>query len=162
MSISISSKNGNALKKAAAEQEKQQRENKKTAEIQKKLSDLTEQLNAVRAQRAAATKVDDGRVYGPKTDYSVVPKKFFSHPKLEYVYGEIMFSPYMNSPKDPYPASTYTMNETIKELKRRNISFHELPEEDKPYDENLIKRSFIKEVCNYNPKFNVPKLVRIS
>ena len=31
-------------------------------------------------------------------DYSSRPKKLFSHPKLEFVYGEIVYSPYMISP----------------------------------------------------------------
>lgn len=132
---------------------------RKDAQINKKLEQITEQLKAVRLQRSTLKKHDDGRVYGPKTDYSTVPKKFFSHPRLDYVYGEIMHSPYLTNPKDRYPKAVYTMSETIKELKHKGINFNEIPESERPYDQAQMKRSFIKEVCNYNPKFNIPKAV---
>lgn len=129
------------------------------AETNKKLEEITEKLNAIRLQRSALKKYDDGRVYGPKTDYSTVPKKLFSHPHLEYVYGEIMYSPYLTNPKDKYPKAVYTMSDTLKSLKSKGVNFKDLPETEKPYDETQLKRAFIREVCNYNPKFNVPKMV---
>jgi len=131
----------------------------KDTQINKKLEQITEQLKAIRLKRSTLKKYDDGRVYGPKTDYTTVPKKFFSHPRLDYVYGEIMHSPYLTNPKDRYPKAVYTMSETIKELKHKGITFNEIPESERPYDQAQMKRSFIKEVCNYNPKFNIPKTV---
>lgn len=133
---------------------------RKDVKLQQKLEDITKQLSEVRAKRSELKKFDDGRIYGPKRDYTKVPKKFFSHPKLDIVYGEIMFSPYLTNPKDNYPKSTYEMAETLKELKKKNVAFKDLPPEEKPYDETVLKKQFIREVCNYNPKFNIPKAVR--
>lgn len=131
----------------------------KDIQLKKKLDDISKQLSEVRAKRSGLKRYDDGRIYGPKKDYSKVPKKLFSHPKLDFVYGEIMFSPYLTNPKDSYPRTTYTMSDTLKSLKHKNVAFKDLSPEEKPYDESLLKRQFIREVCNYNPKFNIPKAV---
>jgi hypothetical protein len=128
-------------------------------QLQKKLDKISEQLAEVRAKRMTMKRYDDGRVRGPPRDYTSVPRKLFSHPKLEYVYGEIMHSPYMTNPKDSYPRTTYTMVETLKGFKQKGVAFKDIPETEKPYDDIELKRQFIKEVCNYNPKFNVPKMV---
>ncbi len=133
---------------------------KNNAQIQQKLETITKQLADVRLKRTELKKYDDGRIYGPKKDYTTVPKKLFSHPKLDFVYGEIMYSPYMTNPKDNYPKETYQMADKLKSLKHKNVAFKDLPAEEKPYDEKQLKKLFIREVCNYNPKFNVPKSVR--
>jgi hypothetical protein len=135
---------------------------RKDEKLQQKLDGISKQLAEVRAKRTELKKFDDGRIYGPKKDYSKVPRKLFSHPKLEYVYGEIMHSPYLTNPKDNYPKSTYEMAETLKTLKQKNVAFKDLPPEAKPYDESQLKKQFIREVCNYNPKFNIPKAVRYN
>lgn len=131
----------------------------KELQLQKKLEKITEQLAEVRKKRLTMKRFDDGRVRGPPKDYSSVPKKLFSHPKLEFVYGEIMHSPYLTNPRDSYPKTTYTMAETLKELKQKGVAFKDIPESERPYDDAVLKKQFIKEVCNYNPKFNVPKMV---
>lgn len=133
---------------------------RRDGQLQKKLEDITKQLSEVREKRLKLKKFDDGRVYGPRTDYTKVPRKLFSHPKLEYVYGEIMTSPYLINPIDKYPKANLELSETVKALKHKNIPFKELPPELKPYDETQVKKQFIREVCNYNPKFNIPKAVR--
>ena len=132
---------------------------RKNAQAQQKLDDITKKLAEIRTKRSELKRFDDGRIYGPKKDYTKVPKKLFSHPKLDFVYGEIMFSPYLTNPQESYPKTTYTMSDTLKSLKQKNLSFKELPPEEKPYDETMLKKMFIREVCNYNPKFNVPKAV---
>lgn len=73
-----------------------------------------------------------------------------------------MYSPYMTNPKDNYPKETYQMADTLKSLKHKNVAFKDLPAEEKPYDEKQLKKLFIREVCNYNPKFNIPKSVRTA
>lgn len=131
----------------------------KDLQLQKKLEKISEQLAEVRAKRLTMKRFDDGRVRGPPRDYTSVPKKLFSHPRLEYVYGEIMHSPYMTNPTDRYPKTTYTMVETLKGFKQKGVAFKDIPETEKPYDDMEMKKQFIKEVYNYNPKFNIPKMV---
>mmetsp|Transcript_9906 Transcript_9906/g.16609 ORF Transcript_9906/g.16609 Transcript_9906/m.16609 type:complete len:353 (-) Transcript_9906:254-1312(-) len=133
---------------------------KKRDDIERKLEMLNKQIADVREKRKEVKPSDDMRVYGPKRDYSKVQKKMFSHPKLDYVYGEIMHSPYLTPPTQSYPQSTYSMPHQLKELKRAGVSFAELPDDLKPYDHEDMKRQFIKEVCNYNPKFNIPKAAK--
>ena len=153
--------NSSTISNLSTQRDIKSRQGKKDANISQKLEDITKQLHEVREKRSKLKSFDSGRIYGPKRDYTTVPKKLFSHPKLDYVYGEIMFSPYMTNPQDNYPQTTYKMAETLKEMKRKNVSFKDLPPEEKPYDETVLKRSFIREVCNYNPKFNVAKSVRM-
>jgi hypothetical protein len=68
----------------------------------------------------------------------------------------------MTNPKDNYPKETYQMADTLKSLKHKNVAFKDLPDNEKPYDEKQLKKLFIREVCNYNPKFNIPKSVSIG
>lgn len=131
----------------------------KDLQIQRKLEKITEQLAEVRTKRLTMKRFDDGRIRGPPKDYTTVPKKPFSHPNLGYVFGEIMYSPYLTNPKDSYPRATYTMAETLKEFKQKGLAFKDIPESERPYNEKELKRQFIREVCNYNPKFNIPKMV---
>jgi hypothetical protein len=134
--------------------------NKKKLEIQNNLASLDAQLAEIRVKRSALARFD-GRVHSPSKKHDL-KKKVFSHPKLEYVYGEIMHSPYLTAPTENYPRSTYDMAESLKEFKKLGIPFKELPPDQRPYDENEMKKLFIKEVCNYNPRFNIPKSVSVS
>lgn len=68
----------------------------------KKLSDLADKLAEIRKQKESLKAVNaytktkgDAPIIG---DYSTRPKKLFNHPKLEHVYGQIVFSPYNFSP----------------------------------------------------------------
>ena len=63
-----------------------------------KLAVITQQIHDVRAELARMEGGKSGRVYSPPTDYSKKPKKSFHHPKLDIIYGEIIYSPYLTPP----------------------------------------------------------------
>ena len=93
-----------------------------------------------------------------KSDYSKRPKKLFNHPKLEHVYGEIVFSPYTISPIDSYPEDIYTMPKKLRDLRANEVAAKILPEGaekpnlELPYDLRKTKNEFIK-VVNYKAKY---------
>jgi hypothetical protein len=92
----------------------------KHSEIQQKLESLNTQLADICVlNRALKDKAPSSRVYGlqpkaPKTDYShPLPSKNFSHPKLEYVLGHLMHSPYRTLPQDQYPRTSTPVPPTV-------------------------------------------------
>jgi len=68
---------------------------KKLSELADKLTDIRNQKEALKESNRYTKTKGDKPVYG---DYSKRPKKLFSHPKLDHVYGQIVFSPYNFSP----------------------------------------------------------------
>ena len=126
---------------------------------EEKLKKINEELAKVRKEREEASQKRTGRVLGKRTDYSKVPKKSFHHPKIEYLYGEIMYSPYLTPPLQTYSKKTFEVSDKLKDLKRKGLKFEEIPDEEKPYDAKSMRNKFIKDIANYNPGFNV-KAVR--
>lgn len=100
---------------------------------------------------------DDGRVYTEKTDYTKIPKKKFRHPQLEYTIAEIMHSPYLANPLNNYPIENNKLSLKIKELKKAGIKYHDLSEEEKPFNYKELMKRFNDEVCYYLPGHGVDK-----
>jgi len=124
---------------------------------EEKLAIITAQINEIRTKRASIGGSKSGRVFSPATDYSVKPKKTFSHPKLDFIFGEVIHSPYLTPPLEQYPESTFTMVEELRTLKRTGTkSLNALPKEKRPYDLVKAKNKFIREVVNYKVSY-LPK-----
>ncbi len=104
-------------------------------------SEIEQQLQEIRRQKGelAAHKVTKlVRSKSIKSDYTRVPKKKFSHPKLKYVYGDIAYSPYTIAPTENYPSELYRVHEAINELKKSEGLAHTLPEGAEKVDMVLI------------------------
>ncbi len=125
-----------------------------------KLEDINKQIADIRKLRQEASHNTNGRVNGPKKNYDQKPKKTFHHSNLDFVIGEIVYSPYMTKPQERYPEQTFKMVGKLRDMKRRGVSFLTVPEHEKPYCEKEVKNIFIKEVVNYMPAFSDPELVR--
>lgn len=96
--------------------------------------------------------------HGKKTkNYSKYPHKKFGHPQLEYTIAEIMNSPYLANPLDKYPEKNNKLSLKIKELKKAGIKYHDLNEEEKPFDYKELMKRFNDEVCYYLPGHGVDK-----
>ncbi len=134
--------------------------NRRKSTASEKLEAINKQIADIRKQRQEAT-ASDGRVMGLRIDYSQRPKKTFHHPKLEYVYGEIVYSPYMTKPQEKYPEETFQMVGKLRDMKKKGLSFSDVPHEEKPYNERSVKNKFISEVVNYNPCFSPPEYVSV-
>mmetsp|Transcript_29568 Transcript_29568/g.65556 ORF Transcript_29568/g.65556 Transcript_29568/m.65556 type:complete len:423 (+) Transcript_29568:89-1357(+) len=153
LSSKLSSKLGSLSSKLGSPSSKGKSQKAKVAEIQKRLETLNSQLADVRAQKAV--KKPDGRVYGPKIDYSTpLPEKVFSHPKLDYLYGHLMHSPYRTPPQLVYPKTTYTVPAILQEYSRKGCHFADIPDKDKPYSPSVMKKQVLREVIYYNPGFS--------
>ena len=82
------------------------------------------------------------------------------HPKLDFVVGEVVFSPYMTKPHMPYPDAVFRIPEKLRELKKRNEKLKDLPVEEQPYDLQLAHEVFVNEVIRYNGSFLQDKVGR--
>ena len=144
-----------------------------------KLERITQQLAEVRAERAAITtnkssvkrkkgkkNVETSRPVSPALSLPgspgsksnsglsfAKPKLKLLHPKLDLVFGEIMYSPYMTKPQDEYSKKMYRMNEKLKELKTHDVRIKDLPPKERPYNFTDIKEQFVDEVINFNPSY---------
>ena len=103
--------------------------------LAKKLAKIDEELAEVARQKNILDPKKDKKHFPKKIDRSKKPKKSFSHPKLDFVYGEVAFSPYLTKPLDPYPETTFTVVEDLRELKRQGVNkIDKLPKDKQPYD----------------------------
>lgn len=128
---------------------KKVKRNKKSAE--ERLKEINEKIAKIREERAALSRMGKGRVQGKRVDYAQSPKKPpFHHPQLEYVYGEIMNSPYLTNPIDyHYDDEMFEMDAKLKQLRQRGRKYEKLPEYERLYDVKEVKKSFIKKVAYY-------------
>ena len=125
--------------------------------LAKKLAKIDEELAEVARQKNILDPKKDKKHFPKKIDRSKKPKKSFSHPKLDFVYGEVAFSPYLTKPLDPYPETTFTVVEDLRELKRQGVNkIDKLPKDKQPYDPKKVKKTFIEDVINYEVSF-LPK-----
>lgn len=85
----------------------------------------------------------------------------FSHPNLEYLYAENVYSPYNIKPKEKYPRETYDIADKVRDLKNKGLKYRDIPPEEKPFDEKVMKKAFIKEVVLYNPSYLAKPKVKI-
>ena len=90
-------------------------------------------------------------------NYSKYPHKKFGHPQLEYTIAEIMNSPYLANPLNNYPIENNKLSLKIKELKKAGIKYHDLTEEEKPFNYKELMKRFNDEVCYYLPGHGVDK-----
>jgi hypothetical protein len=119
-----------------------------------KLDEITKQIHELRHQRhQTMIGQSKGRKFGPKTDYSSRPIRKLHHPKLEYIYGEIVFSPYLTKLSKPYPKEVYSMSAKLKDLKREGFDFASASPDQLPFDVKKTKNEFIREVVNFEPNF---------
>ena len=124
-----------------------------------KLAVITQQIHDVRAELARMEGGKSGRVYSPPTDYSKKPKKSFHHPKLDIIYGEIIYSPYLTPPLEQYPETTFTMVEELRSIKRSGKTIEKLPQEQRPFNPKWARNRFIREVVNYKVSYGAPGAV---
>ena len=125
--------------------------------LQTKLDSIQKQIDAVKEQRLKLSPTKRRKKLAPPIDHNEKPKKHFQHPKLEYVYGEIIYSPYLTPPLDPYPEEVFSKTAELRELKRLGVqTISELPVERQPYNPKVAKNTFIRDVINYKVSF-LPK-----
>jgi hypothetical protein len=124
-------------KKKESQKEKLDEINKQLAEVRKKLAER----NPSKAQR--------------KNSKSPVKKREFHHPKLEFILGQIVHSPYMTKPLDKYPQETFDIPHKLHELKRKACKVSDLPKEEHPFDLDEVKDRFMKEIVNFTVTYKV-------
>lgn len=118
--------------------------NEKLAEVRKKLADKHANNN-LRIKIKKKEPPRGRRKSGQKT---------LHHPKLEFVLGEVVFSPYMTKPLDPYPQETFEVPKKLHELKKKLQSDPSAPKEELPYDVEFVRDRFLNEVANFSISFN--------
>lgn len=130
---------------------------RKALSPQKKLESINQQIAELRQKR-----FEEMRLGGPKKPLSPPkPKKRkkqsvnanFHHPKLEYVYGEVIYSPYMVSPNKTYPKEYFEVPKKLRELKRDGLRLKKVEKEKRPYNLDETRKRFIDEVINYHVCF---------
>jgi len=68
-----------------------------------------------------------------------------------------MNSPYLTNPLNKYPKENNKLSLKIKELKKAGIKYHDLNEEEKPFNYDELMKRFNDEVCYYLPGHGVDK-----
>jgi hypothetical protein len=127
------------------------------AKLIAKLDKVAAEIEEVRKRKELLAPKKEKKTYNTKKIDHRKPKRQLIHPKLDYVYGEVAFSPYLTKPLDPYPETTFTMVEELRELKRKGVKkIEHLPEDKRPYDPKKIKDIFINDVLKYEVSF-LPK-----
>ncbi len=84
---------------------------------EERLKDIEAQIIAVRKAKMELKPVASHKKSPPKKKWRPPKKGKLYHTKLEYVFGEILSSPYMTPPLDNYPKTTYTLPEELRALK---------------------------------------------
>lgn len=114
--------------------------------------ELSEELFLEDVQRLEidiATSPTKPRINKSEKTHDMPKKQVLYHPKLYYVMGEMVHSPYLVSLKHSYPSSTLEIPEKLYELKRKSPKLDALPKELHPFDLSDVKKKFMKEVINY-------------
>lgn len=127
------------------------------SDAQKKLEKINAEIEKVKAEKLALNPHKERKRIAPAINHAEKPKKSFSHPKLDFIYGEILSSPYLTPPLDPYPKEVFSTVNTLRELKRQGVkAIADLPRDRQPYNPKKHKNLFIREVVNYEVSF-LPK-----
>ena len=127
------------------------------SEAKAKLEKIMIELEKVKAEKIALNPAKARKNLAPPINHAEKPKKTFSHPKLDFIYGEVMSSPYLTKPLDPYPREVFTVVHQLRELKRQGVkAIKDLPAEKQPYNPTKTRNAFIREVVNYEVSF-LPK-----
>lgn len=77
----------------------------------------------------------------------------FSHPNLEYLIAESVYSPYNIKPREKYPKETYVIADKIRDLKNKGLKFGDIPPEERPFDVNKLRESFVHDVVLYQASY---------
>lgn len=141
---------------------------KKGTDTQGKLNAINQQLAEVRKKLADRHSSQQVKHHKPKEKQTIQTKrksakKTFHHPKLDFVLGEVVFSPYMTKPLDPYPQETFEVPKKLHELKKKVVEGSDVPKDELPYDVDFVRNRFIHEVANFSVSFNMsPVSVSVS
>lgn len=130
--------------------------------LQIKISAIEQKLTEIRKLRQELNPQNSVKKMVPKNPYKPQLKHKLYHPQLEYIYGEILNSPYMTAPLDAYPKSTFSSHEELKLLKQEGFKFSEIPPDRIPYNPKEMRKLFVKEVINYNPSFSITEIHAIK
>jgi hypothetical protein len=134
----------------------------KDAELESKLTQLTQDLDKIKVERKEFQKVSSTKYVNkhiPKfkpqktVAHKVYGKYEFWHPHLELAMGELMYSPYLTNPMKTYPKSTFDMVHKLREIRATDKEFNEL--DDKPFDADILRKKYIKDIMHFNPSFNM-------
>lgn len=133
---------------------------RKGTDTQGKLDAINQQLAEVRKKLADRHSSQQLKHHKPKEKQTIQSKrkstkKTFHHPKLDFVLGEVVFSPYMTKPLDPYPQETFEVPKRLHELKKKVVKGSELSKDELPYDVDFVRNRFIHEVANFSVSFNM-------
>lgn len=129
-----------------------------------KIAILSEKINEIRKQRLEmqiSLEHDSKKKVTRKTEKEHINKRFH-HPNLEYVYGEVIYSPYLVKPLDPYPKETFEVVDELREFKRKGYKYKDIPKGEAPYDVGAAKKIFIKEVIQYHPSYLMTEVSNIT
>lgn len=127
--------------------------------VEEKLKIINEQLAEVKKKRLEFDRANSPpkrRAKKAEKSHERPKKPALYHPKLDYIMGQIVYSPYMVNPRHAYPRETFDVPEKLYDLKRKSPKLKELPEDLHPFDLKEIKKKFMKEVVNYNVSFTMP------
>eukprot|EP01039_Chlorochromonas_danica_P012931 gene12931-14907_t len=133
---------------------------RKGTDTQGKLDAINQKLAEVRKKLADRHSSQQLKHHKPKEKQTIQSKrkstkKTFHHPKLDFVLGEVVFSPYMTKPLDPYPQETFEVPRRLHELKKKVVKGSELSKDELPYDVDFVRNRFIHEVANFSVSFNM-------
>lgn len=130
----------------------------KKPSVQDKLEEINNRLALVR-RKIAGRKFESQKsistaISSKKNSQTTSSYKKMHHPNLEYIFGEVVYSPYMTKPLDPYPKETFLIPEKLRELRQSGSKLKELPKDQQPFDVEAVKTRFIEEVVNYKDNFS--------
>ena len=122
--------------------------------LNSKISEIEEKISKIQKHRQELSEKPP-RKHWPKK--KPIPKiKALYHPKLDFVVGQMMASPYMADPNYTYPRAVYKVPVELKTLQDEGYKkFKDIPKEKKPYDAKVMKEMFVKEIINYNATYLV-------
>lgn len=131
--------------------------------LTERLEHINEQLAKVRQERLqlSATKVRTSRSNNSSfRDLKIPLKRKRAIPRrsgipsssMDYLIAEVVYSPYMTKPGQPYSQEVYRVPEKLKALKQQRLDLKSLPKDAQPFDLDEVKGTF-KEITNYNTSF---------
>ena len=116
-------------------------------ELTKKIQDIKDERRKMAEEGQYKSKSKKKR-----EPYKPILKPPLHHPSLEYIFGQVLYSPYLTSPLDAYNHKTLKGIDELNELKNKGYAnFKDIPDDLRPYDPKEAKKEFIKEILNYNP-----------
>ena len=158
--LSVTSKRSSETKQKPTAEEKlkgielklrEVREKRKFMEIEK----LAKEEEAFEALSGHKKKKPKKKFQLKKIPVKKSNKLEFHHPYVDYIFADVVNSPYMTKPLDHYPKATFTIVEQLRELKRKGIKFSDIPKDKQPYNIDEVRNTFIEEVVKFHANYNV-------